>query len=510
MDNNFNTPNQSFGFESNYVPPSNPVTPKKKAPLALIFGIGGGVLAIILIVTGIFVFKFMNSPKAIVGKAVVKTLDSATDPVGEHLGLTELRETTYKKPCSMSATFSVDSVNGAEYLSSIEGAGLRMEAATDYANKKADADISLQWGGTDIMNCQSYVSGDTIGFACPSLFEGYLSANAKTIGKDYANSVFYDPENPAFDPEESLELFPQNTTDSPIELYKERFPEDYATMIKNMTVVKSDTANASDSTEYDKNNDYYDVTIRNADAQTFLANLVVLFNETGNMEANEGIHELQKMLREDVVLIVAIDNTDRICDLYNSSILTTTEGDVQVDSTISLNGKEDIFSSMEMSMGITENSVVTSGFTLTREAEQGDSTYADNWTVTYMPDMETIGLSINYVSTYNFDEDTMDFNIFVGDTDYSNLSMTGTAAFSNIEKGKSLSVDFSDISVESESDGMDLTLSGDCDIYTENVVVKSPTGEAREVFKYDQTQLSALGNEITQNLMNSPLINALY
>lgn len=57
------------------------------------------------------------------------------------------------------------------------------------------------------------------------------------------------------------------------------------------------------------------------------------------------------------------------------------------------------------------------------EAEQGDSTYADNWTVKYMPDMETIGLSINYVSTYNFDEDTMDFNFFVGDTDYSNISM---------------------------------------------------------------------------------------
>lgn len=72
------------------------------------------------------------------------------------------------------------------------------------------------------------------------------------------------------------------------------------------------------------------------------------------------------MLQEDLIILVAIDNTGRICDLYNTCNLAGTEDDLKVVTGISLNGDEDIFSSCEINMGFLGESGFEDGLCIKR------------------------------------------------------------------------------------------------------------------------------------------------
>ena len=510
MDNNFNDTNQSYEYENTAVPTSNPVAPKKKVPYGLIFGIGGGLLALILVVTGIFVIKFLSSPKVVVARALTKTVESATNPVSEHLGLSELKENTYKEPCSLSLSLSVDKDKEEDSLYDLEGAGFNIDAATDCENKEASADIALQWGGTDVLDCQYYAFDDTIGFACSELFDGYISVNAKTFGEDYCNSIFYDPDYSTFDEDDSIELFPDERLNFSVESYKELFPEDYASLIKNITVTKNETAAKSDSDEYDKNNTYYDVTIPRKDTKNLIDNISECYKTQGNTSAVDSLEELKGMLQEDLIILVAIDNTGRICDLYNTCNLAGTEDDLKVVTGISLNGDEDIFSSCEINMGFLGESGFEDGLCIKREAKEKGSTYTDEINISYLMDMETPFLDATYSSSYDFDEDAMDFSFEYKDMDENPIFLDGTVEFTNIEKGKSLSADFTDLTFQDDAEYIDLSLSGNFDISSENVKVKSPSGKALKVLDYDEDELNSLSDEVYENLLNSSLMDAFY
>ena len=473
MDNNLNPENPSQEIENNVLP-DNPVTPKKKVPYALIFGIGGGLLAIILIVTGIFVFKFLNTPKAIVARAAIKTLASASNPVLEDLDTKELNKTICEIPYCVSISASIDEVSGLSTLSSMEGAGFNIVASTDYKKRQTEGDLAIQWGGSDLIDCEYYCFDDILGIACPNLYDGYLSANVKTIGEDYTNSIFYDPSNPLIEPDESWDDFEKITSDSFFEIYKKRFPEDYEDLIENITIEKNDDPVIYDFNEYydldegfpendsdKKNKKYFDVTISNEDAQTILENSLVILKEKSDQETIDLVKELQKILRDDVIILVGIDGTGRICELHNNSTLTAPSNDSELETTASvyLNGEEDSFSSMVILLGSSLDSELFGGVSLTRNAEKSDNTFSDSWEYSYITDQEMMDFEGTCTTSYDFEKKAMDVYADINFTDDSDYCLNGTINFDDLKKGKSISAELSDCYIESSSDDFVISLS---------------------------------------------------
>ena len=484
---------------------------KIKISRDLLLKIGGGLVATILIIAIVFSAKFFVSPKTVVAQALNNSMEGASNPVIERLGLKETLDSMYTQPRNISASFSVDDINNADFMAYMEGSGFRLDAATDYRSKKTDADVYLQWGGADLMNFQYYAFDDTIGLSCPDLYEGYISIDAKNIGQDYTNSVFYNPSAVILQPNQSITLFGDYVTSSMFEYYKNIYQEDYDSLIRNITV-----GNATEVPENafpDLTTDYstYKVTIPNEDAQTLVFNIANFMSDSGNANADTTLTEFGNNLLEDVVILVAVDDSNRLVGACYIGTLSGPDGESEVTSHLTMTGKEDVFSTVYFDLNIDGSSQMPSAL-LKRDSSQEGSVYSDRWNLSYS-NAQTgyVPVELGLTSTYDLDKDSMDFTAGVYDLgQISDYILSGTADFSNIAKGESLSVDFSDLVLDSPTDNLSLSFSGDLNINSENVTVESPSGEPRPLLVADMDYVQPLIDEISQNLQNSAIMNAFY
>lgn len=485
---------------------------KIKISRDLLLKIGGGLVATILIIAIVFSAKFFVSPKTVVAQALNNSMEGSSNPVIERLGLKETLDSMYTQPRNISASFSVDDINNADFMAYMEGSGFRLDAATDYRSKKTDADVYLQWGGADLMNFQYYAFDDTIGLSCPDLYEGYISINAKNIGQDYTNSVFYNPSAAILQPNQSITLFGDYVTSSMFEYYKNIYQEDYASLIRNITVGNADKVPKNAFPDLTTDYSAYEVTIPNADAKALVFNIADIMSDSGNANAGTPLMEFGNNLLEDVVILVAVDDSKRLVGACYTGRLSGPDGESEVTSHLTLTGEEDVFSTLYFDLNLDDGSSQIPGALLKRDSSQEGSVYTDQWNLSYTnAQTGNIPVELGLTSAYDLDKDSMDFTAGVYDLDQiSDYVLSGTADFSNIAKGESLSMVFSDLVLDSPTDNLSLSFSGDLSINSENVTVESPSGEPRALLVPDMDYIQPLIDEISQNLKNSPIMNAFY
>lgn len=161
------------------------------------FAIGGGVLALVILLAVFFVPKLFASPKSQVWKAFAKLGAEWNFPVAKEIGWESLMTAVSSKQ-SVELDLYLDelpaSVSGDEAVL-LKNMGIQLTANSDQDEKKMDAGLTFRMGGSDLFSFQFYGDEDLLSLAVPELFDGALGIGTGNLREQVENSPLFDQMN---------------------------------------------------------------------------------------------------------------------------------------------------------------------------------------------------------------------------------------------------------------------------------------------------------------------------
>ena len=163
-------------------------------------------LGILLVaaVTALLLFSdLFLSPKKRVENGVLRTLALSTDSFinngasGKGLLANKALLDSYKfitsgKYESNNSYVLKDIHIGDADLSMLHGLGLHTYSSLDLASREYAEDISVKYNIIKLISTRIYINDNILSFECPDLFDGYVTADTTTLGKDLSSSELAD------------------------------------------------------------------------------------------------------------------------------------------------------------------------------------------------------------------------------------------------------------------------------------------------------------------------------
>ncbi|WP_434310850.1 hypothetical protein [Hominifimenecus sp. rT4P-3] len=176
-------------------PQGGQTSPQKRKILP--FVIGGGVLAVAILLAVFLVPKLFASPKSQVWKAFAKLGAEWEFPVAEEIGWESLMTAVSSKQ-SMELELYLDELPAStspDEAVLLKNMGVRLAANSDQDEKQMDAELMFRMGGSDLFSFQFYGDEDLLSLAIPELFNGALGIGTGNLREQVENSPLFDQMN---------------------------------------------------------------------------------------------------------------------------------------------------------------------------------------------------------------------------------------------------------------------------------------------------------------------------
>lgn len=430
------------------------------------------------------------------------------------------------------------------------GAGFSMNILSDKAERKAYSDILLKYGAISVIDASLYVDDADISLELPDYYDGYLTINTESLGKDLKKSIFASEVNEelyslSFNIYDYYEEVQNNQLDyQAISLTGEKSIELLKDLYEDVNVEETGAVDSFAVGEKEIKCKEYKISIDKKLVKDFIKNYndIILEGYLDYMDAQldafannfefeingEDIDDLKDELHDnleeqfdemsdsllenfakDYEFYVYLDNKCRLINIYYNDTYTDEYDDeylVEVD--LGWHGEDNLIDDFTGSIYLeSENSSGT--VFLRNEGASENGNRHDLFTIEIVAkDDDEDNITITLDASRNKDRE-FDYKLKFdhnSDDQYVLFSASGSDKLTE----DSFTIDFDELKCEYDVEDDKATISFDLSICMSaiNEEIPSPKKPEYKVFKMTESDFEELGEEISDNIDKNPLFKS--
>ena len=510
--NAYQQPNQSYAQQNYqnpyYVNPAgtgmNGAVPKKKKS-KLVFIIPIAIVLIAAIVIAIVLFlKGKGSPKETVVNAMTKTFSQESpSALSAYLGSEELNAMIESGSCEQTFTLSINDLSGYSmpydaYL--LEGLGISANAALDLDNEQMSGDFSITYGGISYLDFAMYAYNDSMAFALPSLFDGYIEFQTTNFAEDFNNSYIGSVLGDDFEmpPEMAFDFFEQ--LKNSVASDDAQVPEEVNEFLERIQFEKAGSQNI-DINGKSQSCQGYHVTVT-ADSIKDLAKWFCSYASENDVDISYS--DMESIIpKKDIVFTVYVDKKGRMVQISYQDSFNVDGTTLDVNGEISFLGADRPTDNVTGRIDFTAEGTTMTLAIDSKTTNSGSSSVTNSTVGLNMAGMSMGGF--NYYSSLDTASGAyaISMDLTVMDETYFKLTMDG--AYSNVVAGKSYTCSIDDLTIDLMDGEYIVSLSGSISCASLSGSVEQPSGHAYNLFTMTEADINTIGEEVYENLLNGPI-----
>lgn len=474
------------------------------------------VICVLIVLLGIGAvavgMSMFSSPKAKVFKAVTATIADSDKSFADYLGIEQLVDMTTDGQYSSELNLILEGMDdGYSDYSMVSGIGINAENSVDYVDRKMTSDIKLLYNGSRMLSMDVYADDTIVGVKMPDLYDGSLVFDTETFMADYNEFYIREVGEPFFEEEFSFNVF---TTKPDEQIFKKEYAEDLKNIYDVIEVTKIPEKRTVSVGGKEQQCAGYTLVIPQKAVEVFLIDLFDYLKKTDASASQAEYAEMQEWLLEvlnkDLVYHIYLDKSSRMVALEYAYEITYEDETINCRADLEWTGQEHLwndFSAEIRAEGEEPDEVITMSAHYTMENETGEIRQKLTVEMTEESSEERIGFEYKASVDTSSGDTRLMLVMDIDEEEYFRVDLQG--AFKDVKAGSQYRFDMDQLDFSLNEDELLLTLSGSYALGSLRDEIEIDSGKEYYMLDMSEAEIEELGNEVMENLWNSPLFSML-